>query len=257
VTCTNCGATLDASATRCPACDTATGTDTTPTGTDAPTGTVAPTGNEPTTGSGTPAGGNIPAGGSTPAGDSTPAGGDAGHGTPPSGPSFHPEPVWTTAGGYDPGSTPPPSGTAGGPGAPPAWGTSLTHPSGLPSDVRGWGIGAHLAGLGIGLATAALFGFAGPLAVWLIKRDEHPFIDHHAKEALNFQLTVLVAILGAGVLAIPVVILGVLTLGIGLLLIGVIVLAAVVAWFVFPIVGAVKASNGEGYRYPLTIRFVS
>lgn len=251
MTCTNCGATLDASVTRCPACDTPTGTDTTPTGTDAPTGTGALTGNEPTTGSG------IPAGGSTPAGDSTPAGGDGGHGTPPSGPSFHPQPVWTSGGGYDPGSTPPPSGTAGGPGAPPAWGTSLTHSSGLPGDVRGWGIGAHLAGLGVGLATAALFGFAGPLAVWLIKRDEHPFIDHHAKEALNFQLTVLVAILGAGVLAIPAVILGVLTFGIGLLLIGVIVLAAVVAWFVFPIVGAVKASNGEGYRYPLTIRFVS
>jgi uncharacterized protein len=140
----------------------------------------------------------------------------------------------------------------------PAWGqTPASHPSGLTGEQRGWGVGAHLAGLGAGLATAAIFGWVGPLIVWLIKRDEHPFTDHHAKEALNFQLTVLVAIVASVLLAIPAVIVGVLTLGIGLLLIGAVVLAAVVAWFVFPIMAAIKASNGEGYRYPLTIRFVS
>ena len=48
----------------------------------------------------------------------------------------------------------------------------------------------------------------------------------------------------------------VLTLGLGLILAAVAVLAAVIAWFVFPIIGAVKASSSEGYRYPLTIRFV-
>jgi uncharacterized protein len=132
-----------------------------------------------------------------------------------------------------------------------------SHPSGLSGELRGWGIGAHLAGLGAGLATAAIFGWVGPLIVWLIKRDEHPFIDHHAKEALNFQLTVLVAILASAVLVVPAAIIGVLTLGIGLLVIGAVVLAAVVAWFVFPIMAAIKASNGEGYRYPLTIRFIS
>jgi uncharacterized protein len=140
----------------------------------------------------------------------------------------------------------------------PAWGqTPAPHPSGLTGELRGWGVGAHLAGLGAGLATAAIFGWVGPLIVWLIKRDEHPFTDHHAKEALNFQLTVLVVIAASALLAIPAVIVGVLTLGIGLLLIGAVVLAAAVAWFVFPIMAAIKASNGEGYRYPLTIRFVS
>jgi uncharacterized protein len=156
------------------------------------------------------------------------------------------------------------SGTAGAPPqgfhpAPvPVWGQAQAtpHPSGLTGELRGWGIGAHLSGLGAGLATAAVFGWVGPLIVWLIKRDEHPFTDHHAKEALNFQLTVLVWLAAAALLAIPAVIVGVVTLGLGLLLIGAVVLAAVVAWFVFPIMAAIKASNGEGYRYPLTIRFV-
>jgi len=109
----------------------------------------------------------------------------------------------------------------------------------------------------VGLSTAAVFGFVGPLLVWLFKRDEHPFTDHHTKEALNFQFTVLLVLVLSIVLAIPAVIVGVITFGIGLILLGVLAVVAVVAWIVLPIIGAVKASNGEGYRYPLTIRFVS
>jgi uncharacterized protein len=141
--------------------------------------------------------------------------------------------------------------------ATPNWTAPSPHPSGLPNDVRGWGIAAHLAGLGAALLTAAVFGFLGPLLVWLLKRDQQPFIDHHAKEALNFQLSVLVYLAGAAVLAIPAFIVGVLTLGVGLVALAILVGAAVLAWFVLPIVAAVKASNGEGFRYPLTIRFVS
>ncbi len=155
----------------------------------------------------------------------------------------------TAAGG---GTTPPPPN----PGAP-GWGQPPPHPSGLSSELRGWAIAAHLGGLVVGLATAAVFGFVGPLLVWLFKRDEHPFTDHHAKESLNFQLTVLLVLVLSVALAIPAVILGVLTLGIGLVLLGVLAVVAAVAWVVLPIIGAVKASNGEGYRYPLTIRFIS
>lgn len=125
-----------------------------------------------------------------------------------------------------------------------------------PSESRGWAVGAHLSALGIGLMSAATLGFLGPLAVWLIRKDEDPFVEHHAKEALNFQLTVLVVLVASILLAIPAVIVGVLTLGIGLILMAVATLAAVILWFVLPIVAAVKASNSEGYRYPLTIRFV-
>jgi uncharacterized protein len=136
------------------------------------------------------------------------------------------------------------------------WAAPQPHPSGLTSELRGWGVAIHLSGLGLGLLSAATIGFLAPLVVWLVKRDDHGFLDHHGKEALNFQLTVLAALLTSILLAIPVVILGVLTLGIGLVAAAVVALAAFVAWVVFPIMGAVAASRGEGYRYPLTIRFV-
>ncbi len=123
------------------------------------------------------------------------------------------------------------------------------------STSRGWAIGAHLLGLGIGIMSAATLAFVGPLLVYLVHKDD-PFIEHHAKEALNFQLTVLLALVVSVIAAIPAVIIGVLTLGIGLLLLGIVVLTAIVLWFVLPIMAAVSASNGQGYRYPLTIRFI-
>jgi uncharacterized protein len=150
------------------------------------------------------------------------------------------------------GPTPPPPNQGA-----PGWAAPQPHPSGLSPELRGWAIAAHLGGLVIGLATAAVFGFVGPLLVWLFKRDEHPFTDHHAKESLNFQLTVLLVLVLSVALAIPALIFGVLTLGIGLVLLAVLAVVAAVAWVVLPIIGAVKASNGEGYRYPLTIRFIS
>ncbi|MCC5949032.1 MAG: DUF4870 domain-containing protein [Nitriliruptoraceae bacterium] len=126
----------------------------------------------------------------------------------------------------------------------------------MSSEVRTWGVVAHAGGLAIGLLSLAALGFLAPLIVWALKKEEHPFLDHHAKEALNFQLTVLVALIASVVLAIPALILGVLTLGLGLVLIAVVVVAAIIAWFVLPIVAAIAASRGDGYRYPLTIRFV-
>jgi uncharacterized protein len=129
-------------------------------------------------------------------------------------------------------------------------------PPTISSESRGWSVGAHLGGLGAGLLSGGVLGFLGPLLVWIARRDDDAFTEHHAKEALNFQLTVLLAIMASILLAIPVVIIGVLTLGIGLLLAAGAVLAAVVAWFVLPIVGAARASGGEGYRYPFTLRLV-
>ncbi len=123
--------------------------------------------------------------------------------------------------------TPPPSH---------AW----THPSGLPSEVRNWALAAHLgafAGAWVALA------FLGPLVVWLLKRDDHPFIATHASEALNFNLSVLLyAIVGFVLIFVFV----------GFLLLPLIGLM----WLVFTIVAAIRAANGEPYRYPLTIRFV-
>ncbi len=131
------------------------------------------------------------------------------------------------------------------------------HPSGLSSEVRGWAIGAHIGALVLGTLSAAVLGFLAPLLVWLLKREEHGFIDHHGKEALNFQLTVILAVVVGAVLAIPAMLFGVVTLGIGFIIVAIVLLGATAVWFIFPIIGAVKASNGEGWRYPLTIRFVA
>lgn len=122
-----------------------------------------------------------------------------------------------------------------------AGGNPTGHPSGLSSEVRNWAMAAHLSAfLGAWVALALL----GPLVVWLIKRHDHPFIRAHATEALNFNICVLVYV-GIGI------VLAFVLIGIPLL----IVLG--IAWLVLTIVAAVRAANGESYRYPLTIRFVS
>jgi len=83
----------------------------------------------------------------------------------------------------------------------------------------------------------------GPLAVWLTRRDRDPFIDDAGREALNFGISIaiygVVALVGALMLV-----------GIPLLVVG------VVAWVVLGSLAAVKASQGQAYRYPLTLRLV-
>jgi uncharacterized Tic20 family protein len=114
-------------------------------------------------------------------------------------------------------------------------------------DARTWAMLAHLSAL---IALIVGFVFVGPLVVYLVKKDD-PFVRRHAAEALNFNLSVtLYAIVGGFVMVILIIFL------VGLLLIP-LAIAAGVAWFVLVIVAGVKANNGEDYRYPLTIRFVS
>ena len=106
---------------------------------------------------------------------------------------------------------------------------------------RTWGMFCHL---------AALSGFIipfgniiGPLIVWLVKKDESSFVDEQGKESLNFQISVTIYCILAGILI--VLIIGIfLLIGIGILIL------------VFVIVAAIKANNGESFEYPLTIRFI-
>lgn len=91
-------------------------------------------------------------------------------------------------------------------------------------------------------------GFGGlivPLVLWVTQKDKVYKMDEHGKRILNFQLSLIVF----AILCIPAILL--LGLGIlGLIVIGLISVA-------FPIINAVKASNGESPRYPLSINFVS
>ena len=131
---------------------------------------------------------------------------------------------------------------------------------------RQWATAAHVAALVLALLTSWTAGFAGMLAagvIYLLKRDDSPFAAAHAREAFNFNLSMFlyacaVCLIGALLLGATV-----LTLGIGLILTlpaGLVLLAAVAAiavmWLVCGVIAAVKAWNGEHYRYPLTIRLL-
>ncbi len=115
---------------------------------------------------------------------------------------------------------------------------------------RTWGGAAHWSAL---VAAFIALAFLGPLVVLLVRSDS-PWVRRQAVESLNFQLSMVVYALVGGVLAVVLVLL---TVGIALLLVIPVALAAAAFWLVFTIIGAVKASSGEDYRYPLTIRMVS
>ena len=133
---------------------------------------------------------------------------------------------------------------------PPGSGYGYGYQAGPPQttqEERTWALAGHIGSiLGAWIAMA----FLVPLAVLLIKGSTSPFVRHHAVESLNFQLSMLLYLI-VGVL------LSVLTLGVGLVVVLPVGVVLGVLWLVFVVLATVKASNGESYRYPLTIRFVS
>lgn len=117
-------------------------------------------------------------------------------------------------------------------------------PSGEPPDrdARNFAMLCHLASF-VGFVGIPFGNIIGPLVVWLVKRDESPFIDYHGKQSLNFQISLTIYLIISAVLIL--VLVGLLLI-IGLFFLGVITV----------IVGAVRAANGEEFSYPLTIRFL-
>ncbi|WP_035613314.1 DUF4870 domain-containing protein [Haloferula sp. BvORR071] len=116
------------------------------------------------------------------------------------------------------------------------------------SEEKMWATIAHLSAL-TGWITG--FGYiAGPLIVYLVKKDTMPFAAKEAKEALNFNITWL------GITIIFAVVTFVLSLFvIGLLLIPILI-AIPVVMTVLSIVGGLRANEGRSYRYPLTLRLI-
>jgi uncharacterized Tic20 family protein len=105
----------------------------------------------------------------------------------------------------------------------------------IPSDQRTMAMLCHL----LGLFTS----FVGPLILWLIKKDEMKFVDDQGKEALNFQITVLIASIAASLLT--------------FICIGFLLLPAIgIADIVFCILATVAANKGQAYRYPVTLRLI-
>lgn len=93
---------------------------------------------------------------------------------------------------------------------------------------------AHILGI--------VIGFVGPLIIYLTAKDK-PFAYSQSKEALNFQITVVIAWVAAGILSF---------IGIGFLLYG----AVWVVNLIFCVMGAMAASKGEEYKYPFALRLV-
>ena len=113
----------------------------------------------------------------------------------------------------------------------------------ISKDARMWAMFCHLAGL-CAFILPALGNIIGPLIIWQLKKEDEPFVDRNGKEALNFQISVTIYEL-ISLALFPV------------LCIGIVLLPAVaIASFVFLLIAAVKANNGEEFRYPLTIRFI-
>lgn len=121
-------------------------------------------------------------------------------------------------------------------------------PSGTPGpEEKTWGMLAHLAALS-GLFT--LIGCViGPLVVWLIKKDTMAFVDDQGKEALNFNITLMLV-------AAALWIFGLVTLGIGFVIALPLAGILAIAWLVLTIIAMLKANEGVAYRYPFALRLI-
>jgi uncharacterized Tic20 family protein len=110
------------------------------------------------------------------------------------------------------------------------------------SSVRTWTVLCHATAL-VGFFVPWAGHILGPLIVWLAKRGDSPEIDEHGKESLNFQISMLIYNLIAGVLC--------------LVLIGFVILGILhILNLVLVIVASIQASEGKFYRYPITIRLI-
>ncbi|MDR6992051.1 DUF4870 domain-containing protein [Luteimonas sp. 3794] len=143
---------------------------------------------------------------------------------------------------------------------------TASFPQTLPaSDSRHWAAAMHLGALVLALLTSWISGVAGALVagmVYLLKRESDAFVAAHAREALNFHLSMCLYACAIVVAAIGLLGATVLTLGIGAivtlpagLLLAIAAGGLAMLWLISSIVAAVRALNGEHYVHPLTIRF--
>ena len=116
------------------------------------------------------------------------------------------------------------------------------------SQARMWNMWCHLSVLA---AFVVPFGnLLGPFLVWQIKKNEVPSVEAHAKAALNFQITILIALLVGTAVAF---VLAFFCVGYFLFsLLGVLALCGII----LPIVAAVNANDGKNFKYPYTIEFL-
>ncbi len=113
---------------------------------------------------------------------------------------------------------------------------------GIPDkEQRNWGALCHVSAL-IGYVFP-LGNILGPLVIWILKKDEMPFVDDQGKESINFQITVLLAFIVCAILT--------------LAIIGFFLFALVAIYQIIAIVlASIKANEGVNYRYPYILRLI-
>ncbi len=115
------------------------------------------------------------------------------------------------------------------------------NPGNADIETRRWAAATHIAAVA---GYVIPFGnIIGPLLVWQLKKEDGQLIDDQGKESVNFQITVSIAMLVSALLTLIL---------IGFLLMFVIGLGALI----LVVIAAIKANDGEAYRYPLTLRFI-
>ncbi|QGG47232.1 DUF4870 domain-containing protein [Heliorestis convoluta] len=115
----------------------------------------------------------------------------------------------------------------------------ITNPS---KDERMWAMLCHISSF-LGYLLPLVGQIVPPLIIWLLKRESMPFVDDQGKEALNFQISLLLYTFIAGILV-------VIAIGIPFLII------IPIAHFILTIIAAIRSNEGIRYRYPLTIRLI-
>lgn len=115
--------------------------------------------------------------------------------------------------------------------------------AGAPSaEERQWAMFTHLSALfGVVIPLGSVI---GPLVMWLIKKDTMPFVNDQGKEALNFNITMVIAAIVCWILVFIL---------IGFLLFPILV----IFWLVFVVIATIKANEGTTYRYPFALRLVN
>jgi uncharacterized Tic20 family protein len=113
----------------------------------------------------------------------------------------------------------------------------------ISDDEKTWALFSHLSLLAH--LVIPFFAIAIPIVIWATKKESSSFVDDHARESINFQITLTLYHL----IAIP---LAIITCGVGALL----VLVAYVLGVIGMIMAAMAANRGEFYRYPMTFRFI-
>ncbi len=85
--------------------------------------------------------------------------------------------------------------------------------------------------------------FLAPLIIWLIKKEELPFVEDQGKEVLNFQISMTIYFIGSLILII--------------VLIGIPILIVLGIFnVIITIIAGIKANDGKSYRYPINLRLI-